>query len=1642
VLFERGMNIIAFIIETKEKKTIMKRTPLSAFILSFIMIISMFASSFAFAQTENKKGEREVYLHAFDETPSLNTSEIRHTVYMGEDTNIYLAVDNPNKGTYLDADDPYVLSVEEEARIKATEEAEKKPNFTEEDKKEYIDYEVKKAVQLARHSEPQYDMQGYTVKIYFDTKYFKFKDSKNPLDFKEPNKANGFDIVDGEEIKADTSLNPGYMTHRPSYKCDEDNREGYAAATVFLMGNGFFPNKTNANKDLWYNLCKLPLTPLQTGSTSVRIEYSMGTDDDLELFAKNVADEKLNFDANVKNDGVFYLNIEEAGRPTRPLATVPGGTYNDKVELQLYHTNTEDCEIWYSTNGEDPRNNTKDGVYKYIQNADVTKNEILTYDVNTTINARVYRPSDRKWSDLATFTYEFLPRAPYLFNTKEELIPNIYNEIWENGKTGYYVFATDNKDFSLGISAGNSIYYTFDDDLSSEYITRGENSFVGSDPETQWVLVDPNPSPRLSKIIDQSRTVRLVTVNKWGISDISVYHLGIKPASVTATPNSGLDVQQPITLRCATHDAKIYYTTNGDDPRKETRFEYTEPLYFDKDTVIKAVSYYDGQWSEVTSFWYIFSGNSKSGVSAVYPSGIYTGSVEVILYPDEPGGEIEISFDGGKTWTDYDGTISGDTTTVDEHIEFNARIKRPENTDDDLGDKFVYIIKPLAPVFSPESCEFTSADIVTVFSPESTNDNKDRFELWYTLDGTEPTGSLKAPENDIVNIPVTGYTKIKAVVVKDGEYMSETVEHIYNVVYDKPAKPTATLPSGYYTRQIGSDEFATMFAKAPKGVEIYYTIGDRNTPFDAPDLNTPDGAIKYVPGTQIAVTNDTMIKAIAVQTVNGNIVKSDVAVFDYIITPEAPVAPASSVVKEFPLIPVDAIAVELSNGERSIVEYKIGNETDGFETVSFCTDEVDSDGRVRFYIDTKTGNSYRDIDKSELICSTGRTNEFLSTVILEIKTILDGEESQTNAYAYIAGGDDTILTAPYADKQSGTYPESKTPFVVNLYSIYDDMDNISIEWKYDDDLQWNEYKNPITFETTDKIIYARVIDEEGNVSPSAGYIYTFNPPVPEITPDSGIYLKSAGEKSLITQSKDIAIENIGDYNIYYRLATDEAWSSVRGNNSVEYIIEKTMTVMAYTYSRETGRVSETVYRSYVVLGESSLGAVAIEWPFNQSRISAHKLGKGDYANGIRFIPKNNVYYQYEYTLTDEAGGGLPYESDIISYDENTAFVPTERLDEINITAWINGDRQNTEIKHTIDFVHLKVPETDLPEKTEYDKGTGYHIVNEYKNDPTIIVYYTLDNSDPTLESAGRKSFTLSDKGSAETLNKTTTVKTVYFSACGKPDCSACGRGNYKVCPDYVYGEIGQYKYPVPTKTTVNVGGGGGGGSVTIDKTRKYTVDIFGNEHPTHIGYINGYPDGSVRPEGNITREEAAAILYRIQNHEYEKPFATTGTVFTDVDLNLWAVSEIEYMADRDVIYGYTDGSFKPKNYITRAEFAALIYRFAGIKSARTENPFSDLSEDHWAYSEIVSLAQSGLIEGYPDGTFGSENYITRAEAMTIINKFLGRKPLESYVKSLDFNPFEDLYQNKWYYVTVLEATITHNYYLDKSGYEYIWEDCK
>ena len=206
----------------------------------------------------------------------------------------------------------------------------------------------------------------------------------------------------------------------------------------------------------------------------------------------------------------------------------------------------------------------------------------------------------------------------------------------------------------------------------------------------------------------------------------------------------------------------------------------------------------------------------------------------------------------------------------------------------------------------------------------------------------------------------------------------------------------------------------------------------------------------------------------------------------------------------------------------------------------------------------------------------------------------------------------------------------------------------------------------------------------------------------------------------------------------------------------------------------------------------------------------------------------------------------------------------------------------------------------------------------------------------------------------------------------------------------------------------------------------------------HNWYINGYPDGSVRAEGNITRAETAVVLYRVRNTEADVPYSATGEVFPDVTDAHWADYQIEYMDHTGVVRGYEDGTYRPDSAITRAEFAALVRRFIGIEEKSGES-YPDVDEEQWYSGEIKALSDEGFIEGYEDGRFYPERPITRAEAMRVINKVLGRAPSEEYVKSLAFRPYNDLAENEWYYTDVIEATITHDYTLE-DGLEVRWSN--
>ncbi|MBQ8263764.1 MAG: S-layer homology domain-containing protein, partial [Oscillospiraceae bacterium] len=156
----------------------------------------------------------------------------------------------------------------------------------------------------------------------------------------------------------------------------------------------------------------------------------------------------------------------------------------------------------------------------------------------------------------------------------------------------------------------------------------------------------------------------------------------------------------------------------------------------------------------------------------------------------------------------------------------------------------------------------------------------------------------------------------------------------------------------------------------------------------------------------------------------------------------------------------------------------------------------------------------------------------------------------------------------------------------------------------------------------------------------------------------------------------------------------------------------------------------------------------------------------------------------------------------------------------------------------------------------------------------------------------------------------------------------------------------------------------------------------------HYAYVIGYPDGTVRPSANITRAEVATIFFRLLDDEVRAQFMTTENEFTDIADGAWYNTAISTMAAMGIVNGYEDGSFQPNKNITRAEFAAIAARF-DLEANAEGNPFTDIA-GHWAESEICKAANNGWVKGYEDGSFQPNEFISRAEAMTMLGRLLER----------------------------------------------------
>ena len=215
-----------------------------------------------------------------------------------------------------------------------------------------------------------------------------------------------------------------------------------------------------------------------------------------------------------------------------------------------------------------------------------------------------------------------------------------------------------------------------------------------------------------------------------------------------------------------------------------------------------------------------------------------------------------------------------------------------------------------------------------------------------------------------------------------------------------------------------------------------------------------------------------------------------------------------------------------------------------------------------------------------------------------------------------------------------------------------------------------------------------------------------------------------------------------------------------------------------------------------------------------------------------------------------------------------------------------------------------------------------------------------------------------------------------------------------------------------------------------DNSLKFNMD-------DHFAYVNGYPDGTVKPTGDVTRAEVAAILYRVMDADCVKTYETTRCSFSDVVRGDWFNLYVATLENADVIVDTrTNGKFRPNEAITRAELAAMLAQFADIKSAA--NSFNDVSARHWASDEIAVCAKMGWINGYPDGSFRPDATITRAEMMAMINRALGRTPKSADDLLSGMKTWRDNANvNAWYYLDVQEATNSHTY--TKSGTHETWK---
>ncbi len=311
--------------------------------------------------------------------------------------------------------------------------------------------------------------------------------------------------------------------------------------------------------------------------------------------------------------------------------------------------------------------------------------------------------------------------------------------------------------------------------------------------------------------------------------------------------------------------------------------------------------------------------------------------------------------------------------------------------------------------------------------------------------------------------------------------------------------------------------------------------------------------------------------------------------------------------------------------------------------------------------------------------------------------------------------------------------------------------------------------------------------------------------------------------------------------------------------------------------------------------------------------------------------------------------------------------------------------------------------------------------NDHDNSDNIVVYVNAKDKD------------------GKTLDSKLTA--TQIPAVGdKPNSGYTTSGNWNTTPstDLEIKEDTVFTYTYNQKSGGGSGGSGGSSRPTVTIPDDVPTGLNGKDH---YAYIIGYGNNDVRPQNNITRAEVATIFFRLLTDETREANMTKSNGYNDVKDGDWFCCAVSTLSKMGIIKGYEDGSFKPNDPISRAEFAAIAARF-DPDGDKTPATFADVTS-HWAKDEISIAANHGWIKGYEDGSFKPDQKITRAETMTLVNRVLNRLPETKDDLHKDMKTWVDnMDETAWYYLAVQEATNSH-YFKNKTGTKFEqWTDLR